>query len=611
MRTEKIEKMKRQTQNTIYIASSLAIATLAANVMLNSASAQAVVDTNSVLNTNNPGLLLPSTSMNDPLRRIRQQSSGQVISQPELTPQEKVQFDFGKQAPQIGLENANNFFVNDIQFEGNSIVSTDQLKQLASPYLGQNTTLDQLSVLVEKVNQAYWDKGYLTTQAVIPPQDVSGGTLKIQVFEGRLGKLDLQGNKFTRSQLIMDKIDLKEGEVINFKNLENNLNQVNLQNRYNIKASLSPGSNTGETDVTLNVNEPSPWQVALTFDNQGRPAIGRLRGGAEIANYNMFGINDRANVRYLHGTGQDVILGSYAVPILPKYGTVAGISAGLSNVRLNGFEQITGIEGLGDPRGQGRDLSLFVSQPLDRKQMFIADASFNMRRITSYQTDPIDNTEFISNGDDIRSVALGLNFNRFDRYGRTYGRLANSFGFAGLGGDWNFWKIDGNLTRLFTLPHDQLIILRAIGQYTPNDLPAAEGFAIGGAYSVRGYTEGVIVGDRGYNLSAEYRWPIPFLKNLDPWWNDRLRGVLFVDWAQAFVDDSNRNFISDDSEFTTLGSVGAGLRYTINQYLSGFMDVGVGFYERNAVELDGSPSARVHFGIRSELVKDGLYGYGY
>jgi hypothetical protein len=41
------------------------------------------------------------------------------------------------------------------------------------------------------------------------------------------------------------------------------------------------------------------------------------------------------------------------------------------------------------------------------------------------------------------------------------------------------------------------------------------------------------------------------------------------------------------------------------------VDVGVGFYERNAVELDGSPSARVHFGIRSELVKDGLYGYSY
>ena len=47
---------------------------------------------------------------------------------------------------------------------------------------------------------------------------------------------------------------------------------------------------------------------------------------------------------------------------------------------------------------------------------------------------------------------------------------------------------------------------------------------------------------------------------------------------------------------------GAGLRLAINDSLEGFLDLGVGLTNRSSVEPNAQPSARVHFGIRSQLI---------
>lgn len=536
----------------------------------------------------NPGQFLPSQSTQEYNRSRRREQTAQEE-------QEAAKFDFGKQSAQIGLETTS-FFVNDVTFEGNNLVDTATLSALATSFKGKQTNLDELTQLVERVNQAYWDKGYLTTQAVIPPQDVSYGNLKIQIYEGKLGKLNLDGNKYTRSSVIMNQVDLKEGDVINFRDLEKNLNRVNTQNRYNLKASLAPGAQTGETDVTIKVADPNPWQVTPTFDNQGRPFIGYYRSGIEVANSNLTGHGDRAQVGFNRSEGANTVLGSYTTPI-GKYGTEVGVLGGYSNVDLEGLAAKV--------EGEAYNASAFVQQPLNKRRTMLLDLAANYKHISS------DVDKVRVNTDEIRSASLGFSFNEFDRWGRTYGRVANTVGATVLGGNWGFYKAEAYATRLFNLPYDNLLILRASGQYSPSDLPSAEGYAVGGAYSVRGYTEGLLVGDSGYTLSAEDRWAIPFLKNVSPWWHDRIRGAFFVDMGQTFLDGSNvrRSAFNDNSPI--LVGAGAGLRVSLSQYLSGFVDVGFPLVNRETTEPNSFPTARLHFGIRSELVNQGQYTNGY
>ena len=557
------------------------------------------VSFNSANADNNPsggGLYLPNPSQQE-IREPQQQQVRRTNPNVEKY-EDETKFDFGKQTPQIGLQGTNNFFLNDVQFEGNTLLPPDLLSQIVAPYKGRQTSLDELSELVDKVNQQYWDRGYLTSQAVIPPQDVSYGTLKIQIFEGRLGKVNLEGNRFTRSGVIMKRLNLEEGQVINFSNLEENLNRINNQNRFKVRAALSPGANTGESDITLKVADPNPWQITPTFDNQGRPLIGTQRGGLQVDNYNLTGNNDHLVTRLNHTYRMTNINAGYYVPVSQKWGTTLGIAGGYLNARPD-FSAFTPTPPeIINRVWQG---SVSIAQPLNKSRTLTLDGGFNYadnRSTTSGASTLNERT---------RAFFLGLNFDYFDRWGRTYGRVDNTGGVDALGATRGYYVARGAITRLQRLPWDNLLIARINGQWTPNTLPLLEGFPLGGEYSVRGFTEGLLLGDRGYNLSIEDRFHLPFLKEVSPWWDDRLRGAVFFDMGQAFIDKSNSRFIGTDSKNTMLMGAGAGLRVAINQYLTGFLDVGFPFGDRNNLEVFGNPTARVHFGIRSDFVRDGSY----
>ncbi|HCF1927942.1 TPA: ShlB/FhaC/HecB family hemolysin secretion/activation protein, partial [Pseudomonas aeruginosa] len=63
-------------------------------------------------------------------------------------------------------------------------------RQLLAPYQGRCLGVGQLNALLKAVTDHYLDRGYVTTRAYLPQQDLASGTLRIIVVEGRLEGLD-------------------------------------------------------------------------------------------------------------------------------------------------------------------------------------------------------------------------------------------------------------------------------------------------------------------------------------------------------------------------------------------------------------------------------------
>ena len=161
------------------------------------------------------------------------------------------------------------------------------------------------------------------------------------------------------------------------------------------------------------------------------------------------------------------------------------------------------------------------------------------------------------------------------------------------------------LRRVFKLPSDNQLTFRFIGQYSNDFLPIGRDLSLGGAYAIRGYTEGLINGDRGVFGSVEHQWPVPGLGKISSKSRQSIRGVTFFDIGQAWLDNTNTRFrqgLSNDVNRTLLASIGVGLRFRVTQYLQGFVDAGYGLFDRNLVEIASQPSVRVHFGFRSDLL---------
>lgn len=490
--------------------------------------------------------------------------------------------------PPIVQVTQDTFRVERVEVEGNTIVSGDEMRRIVSPYEGRQLSPEDLALLVKQINEEYRKRGYLTSLAFIPPQDLERGAITVKVLEGMIGDMEVTGNKYFKAKVIEKRIAEKPGEPLNIPALEKELLRINRQEAYRLKATLLPGERTGETKIRLDVKEQQPFQLALTSDNAGRPYIGLYRWGAEFTNRNVTGRGDRFNLRYTGSTGSTIASSAYTLPVGSKGTEISGLF-GFSHVDVD-----LRIPNQPELIGNAYNYGLLVSQPLGKERVWTTDLGFNARRVSSFFDGDRTST------DDIRSLALGLNYDNYDRFGRSFSRAQVTVAPEWLGANTSFFKLENYLTRVTRLPKNNLLILRAYSQWSPDSLPAIEQFQLGGINSVRGYTQGVMIGDKGYNVGAEWRYPIPFLSAVNPWLGERIQGALFADYGQVWRDKSSQFF--DRNAATSLLSAGFGVRAHLTDFAQGFLDVAFGLQNRKDVEpFRNQPTARIHFGVRSEL----------
>jgi hemolysin activation/secretion protein len=532
----------------------------------------------------NPALQTPSSS----LEKLDHHDKVASPKTPETT------LSVPAVSPDIQIKESD-FMAKKIVVDGINLIPQASVKAIVEPYEGKTVTLGDLQKMVEAITLLYRNKGYLTTQVYIPPQEITSGDVKISVVEGLLGKVCVTPGRHYRATAIKRYVGIKPGTPFDIKQLEKNLNATNQANNVSIKAILSPGAKTGQTDVTIETADKGVWQVSPTFDNQGRPFIGTFRGGAEISNNSLLGYGDQLLIKYLAATRTQVGMLSYNLPINSRGDA---LSFNYSNSYVN-VDTHTATQSLLE--GYAQNFGLSYSHPFDKNRHWVGDIGIISRHVTTDVENRRDTTS------EIRSLVAGLNYASTDKYGRTFIRGQAMTGLDILGGTAKFFKTELFANRLIKLPMNNILYLRGYGQYSPDVLPSAEVFQLGGAYSVRGFTEGLLTGDRGYSLTVEDRFPIPFLKKISPKLSERVQGAVFVDFGQAFIKRANSRFIANVSNRNTntlLVSAGVGLRARFSQYLQGFIDLGFPLVDRNSQELFAQPTARIHFGVRSDLLNN-------
>ena len=118
-----------------------------------------------------------------------------------------------------------------------------------------------------------------------------------------------------------------------------------------------------------------------------------------------------------------------------------------------------------------------------------------------------------------------------------------------------------------TMVEDRKSVIADLGGVAPS-----EQLGFGGYDSVRGYDEREVNGDEGFLFSTEVRTPTIGIGDLCgfPAFQDQLQFLAFWDYGAA----NNHTLLPGEASETPLSSVGFGIRYTINTYLSLRYDYG-------------------------------------
>ncbi|WP_131107538.1 ShlB/FhaC/HecB family hemolysin secretion/activation protein [Pseudomonas sp. Sample_10] len=197
------------------------------------------------------------------------------------------------------------FLIKDIELKGADSLSADEKTQLLKPYIGQCLGVAQLNELLKVITDRYIEKGLVTSRAYLPQQDLSGGHLKVLVVEGRLESLKSAPESGVSERELAMAFPGKTGALVNLREIEQLVDQLNRLPSNQAKMELAPGKNVGGSDVLVTNTAQKPWRVGLSRSNDGQRSTGEQQWGTTFDWDSPLGLADQLMLRGGHDAMTD------------------------------------------------------------------------------------------------------------------------------------------------------------------------------------------------------------------------------------------------------------------------------------------------------------------
>ena len=105
--------------------------------------------------------------------------------------------------------------VETVEVVGSTIFTPEDWAEFTAPLEGQTVTVAELNAAVAAITQLYQDEGYLTSRAILPQQEVVDGVVQIQIIEGTLEDIQIEGNQRVKTGYISRRVNLGVGTPLN------------------------------------------------------------------------------------------------------------------------------------------------------------------------------------------------------------------------------------------------------------------------------------------------------------------------------------------------------------------------------------------------------------
>lgn len=405
--------------------------------------------------------------------------------------------------------------VTEFRFKGNTIFSSDELGKLAAPYENREITIEDLEKLRQELSLFYVSKGYVNSGVLIPDQKMVNGIITLSVIEGTLNEIQIQGLKYFREGYIASRLEKSAAAPVNIGRLQEALQLLQEDPRIKrINAEFKPGAALGEGVLNVGIEEASPYQVFVTFDNDAPPSTGSYRGELNLVHQNLFGFGDILAATAGLTEGEQMYHGSYAIPLTATDTVLElNIRKGDSRVTESLFKDLN-IESKSDTYGlrlrqplyktPGKEFALSLAAEARQSETFLLDRPFTFSpgAVEGKSSESVlrFSQEWLNRNQSTVLAAHSTFSLGVDAFGATvHDAEADGRFFAWLG--------QALLTRRLG-ESDSQFVFRTDLQLTNDNLLSLEKFSLGGMNSVRGYRKDLFLRDNGLNSSAEFRIPV-------------------------------------------------------------------------------------------------------
>ena len=387
--------------------------------------------------------------------------------------------------------------VERFELVGNNLFDDDTLLEVIADYVDRDITLEQIYQAADSLQRFYRSQGYLLASVYVPAQKISSGRVKLEVVEGRLSSIQIEGDlkSYEAGYLISHFDSMELGEIISSTDLEEKLLLLNDLPGLTARALILPGASYGSSDIAIQTLEDRS-KVTLRVNNHGRKSLGELRLEAGWLLANPFLQGDQINLSTI--VAQD----SRMIFLRADYDTPLNVSGTRIGFGLSNFNYEVDTEELqlaGTLEGDGTNLRLLVTHPLIRKQRNRLDISAVYR---SSETSEDGSLSVSTSPKSIDVVDFSLIWQpTHDDGAKSNFALTLSSNFkdnpAGTETDALKSKLTLNYSYNKGFAQHWFALFSANLVTSADPLPDQERYRLGGPTSVRAYPSAELAGDEG------------------------------------------------------------------------------------------------------------------
>ncbi len=473
----------------------------------------------------------------------------------------------------LNIQEERRYQVGNFSFSGATLYTDKELRKAVTLKPNKLYNQDRMEQSLQNIQDLYADKGYLRAQII--PDPIT------QVLDAHYGKVDVRftivessavyvdriyvdGNTYTKEQVIRREILLKEGDVFSAGLVRRSVEKIyNLGFLDDVQIDVQQPRSPHKADLVFTVEEGKPGMLSV---GAGYSSVDGLLGTMQVQHMNLFGRAQRLNLLWEFGSKKQNYEISWTDPWF--MGKRMSLSVGV-------FDTIRRMPYKGDSyayRRGARGFSLRVGPRVtDHFSLF---HGYTFERVRIFDINPI-HTEYpnpeenILSADDIKSsIVNGIVYDTRDNYfdANRGIRTVASVELAGgpVGGDVHFYKPEASSAIYIPTFWKFVFSLSARGSYVQrfapsDDVPFSERFRMGGVDTVRGYNIGEVGEDGGRVITvfnAEYKFPLVQERG-----RTILQGAFFADAGGSWSRLGQMDLRIGSREDQMRSGVGFGIRF--------------------------------------------------
>jgi hemolysin activation/secretion protein len=421
----------------------------------------------------------------------------------------------------------------------------------ARSFAGRCVGVQGLSFIASALDAELRDRGLATTRVSLPPQNLQGGILQINLEVGRVAAIRMERSDVQPAQpddrwgTWRNAFPLGAGDVLNVRDLEQGLENMKRLPSQNVATRLEPAQTPGSSVVVIGRNTAS-WAQRLhggvTVDNTGSASLGRTQLSANLALDNPLGVNDLVsvslNTNAEHPTEEHRSLSAsinYSVPWGYNLLTLSASKSAFAQ-----YIQGTTVRFLSSGNSETAEARLQHTAWRNASSKIGVYAALSTRAAKSY----LDDTEIIVQRRQTSNVEAGASYKRLFEKSSLDVDMGYRQGVPGQGAQDDLesaaiggltlrpaiWTLNANYNREFDLAgrgFQYSATLRYQG--THNLTLSIDQMGIGGRSSVRGFDgDAVLLAENGVVLRNE------LTTGVQNFWGVQSTALLAIDYGQVW-----------------------------------------------------------------------------